>query len=244
VASAKRLGIGPEQIPRHVAIIMDGNGRWATKRGLPRFEGHREGGKTVEKIVKHSLELGIEVLTLYSFSMQNWKRPREEVDFLMHLYADYLTNIRPMLMDNNVRLVHLGVKRQLPDMVIRALDETIGLTAGNTGMVLALALNYGARTEIVEAVRKIASECAAGKIAVEQIDEDCISSHLDTAGLPDPDLVIRTSNELRISNFLLWQVSYAEFYVTPTFWPDFDEGEMDKAVLAYAGRNRRFGDVK
>jgi undecaprenyl diphosphate synthase len=243
-ASAERLGIGPEQMPRHVAIIMDGNGRWAIKRGLPRFEGHREGGKTVEKIVKHSLELGIEVLTLYSFSMQNWKRPREEVDFLMHLYANYLTNIRPMLMDNNVRLVHLGVKRQLPEMVTKALDETMNLTAGNTGMVLALALNYGARTEIVEAVRKITGECAAGKIAIEQIDENCVSSHLDTAGLPDPDLVIRTSNELRISNFLLWQVSYAEFYVTPTLWPDFDEKEMDKAVMAYAGRNRRFGDVK
>lgn len=222
---------------------MDGNGRWATRRGLPRFEGHRQGGKTVEKIVTYSLELGLECLTIYSFSMQNWKRPKEEVDFLMWLYTEYLIRIRPMLMDNNVRLVHLGVKDKLPESVVKALDDTVELTSKNDGLVLALALNYGARTEIVEAVKKIAQQYKQGKVGLENIDEKYFSDNLDTAGLPDPDLVIRTSNELRISNFLLWQISYSEFYVTETLWPDFDEKAMDQAVLAFAGRSRRFGDV-
>ena len=241
--AAIRLGIEPQQIPRHIAIIMDGNGRWATKRDLPRFEGHRQGGKTVERIVQYCLELGVECLTLYSFSLQNWKRPKEEVDFLMYLYSEYLVKIRPTLMKNNVRLVHLGLASQLPEKVQTALSETIAITAANTGMVLALALNYGSRTEIVEAVKKIAKECTAGTLNPEDIDEECVNAHLDTAGLPDPDLVIRTSSELRISNFLLWQISYSEFYVTETLWPDFDKADIDKAVAAYAGRSRRFGDV-
>ena len=242
-AAAGRFGIEPQQMPRHIAIIMDGNGRWATKRDLPRFEGHRQGGKTVERIVQYCLDLGVECLTLYSFSLQNWKRPKEEIDFLMYLYAQYLVKIRPMLMDNNVRLVHLGLASQLPESVKKALSETVAMTAENTGMVLALALNYGSRTEIVEAVKKIAQECKAGKLNPEDIDEECVSGHLDTAGLPDPDLVIRTSSELRISNFLLWQISYSEFYVTETLWPDFDKADIDNAVLVYAGRSRRFGDV-
>jgi undecaprenyl diphosphate synthase len=242
-AASVRFGIEPQQIPRHIAIIMDGNGRWATKRGLPRFEGHRQGGKTVERIVQYCLELGVECLTLYSFSLQNWRRPKEEVDFLMWLYAQYLVKIRPMLMDNNVRLVHLGLASQLPESVQTALSETVSMTAANTGMVLALALNYGSRTEIVEAVKKIVKKCTDGQLAVEDIDEQCITAHLDTAGLPDPDLVIRTSSELRISNFLLWQISYSEFYVTETLWPDFDKADIDKAVKAFAGRSRRFGDV-
>jgi undecaprenyl diphosphate synthase len=241
--AAARFGIEPQQIPRHIAIIMDGNGRWATKRDLPRFEGHRQGGKTVERIVQYCLDLGVECLTLYSFSMQNWKRPKEEVDFLMWLYAQYLVKIRPMLMDNNVRLVHLGLASQLPESVQMALSETIAMTAANTGMVLALALNYGSRTEIVEAIKKIAKKCTTGTLVPEDIDEQCVNAHLDTAGLPDPDLVIRTSSELRISNFLLWQISYSEFYVTETLWPDFDKADIDKAVASYAGRSRRFGDV-
>ena len=230
-------------MPRHIAIIMDGNGRWATKRSLPRFEGHRQGGKTVERIVQYCLELGVECLTLYSFSLQNWKRPKEEVDFLMYLYSQYLVKIRPMLMDNNVRLVHLGLASQLPESVQTALSETVAMTAANTGMVLALALNYGSRTEIVEAVKKIAQEYKRGTLNLDGINEECVNVHLDTAGLPDPDLVIRTSSELRISNFLLWQISYAEFHVTDTLWPDFDKADMDKAIIAYAGRNRRFGDI-
>ena len=242
-AAAIRLGLEPQQMPRHIAIIMDGNGRWATQRGLPRFEGHRQGGKTVERIVQHCLEQGMECLTLYSFSLQNWKRPKEEVDFLMHLYAQYLINIRPMLMKNNVRLVHLGIAGQLPESVQVELAATAEMTAANTGMVLAIALNYGSRTEIVEAVKKIAQECRAGTLNPADIDEECVSTHLDTAGLPDPDLLIRTSNELRISNFLLWQISYSEFYVTATLWPDFDKADIDKAIIAYAGRSRRFGDI-
>ena len=235
--------IDTSRLPGHIAIIMDGNGRWATQRDMPRFEGHRQGGKTVERIVQYCLELGVECLTLYSFSLQNWKRPKEEVDFLMYLYAQYLVKIRPMLMDNNVRLAHLGLASQLPESVQTALSETVAITAANTGMVLALALNYGSRTEIVEAVKKIAKKCKAGELAPDDIDEQCVAAHLDTAGLPDPDLVIRTSSELRISNFLLWQISYSEFYVTETLWPDFDKADIDKAVAAYAGRSRRFGDV-
>jgi undecaprenyl diphosphate synthase len=242
-AAAIRLGLEPEQMPRHIAIIMDGNGRWATKRGLPRFEGHRQGGKTVERIVQYCLDQGMECLTLYSFSLQNWKRPKEEVDFLMYLYSQYLVKIRPMLMENNVRLAHLGIAGQLPESVQVALAETVAMTAKNTGMVLAIALNYGSRTEIVEAVKKIGQECKAGTLNPADIDEECVSGHLDTAGLPDPDLLIRTSNELRISNFLLWQISYSEFYVTETLWPDFDKADVDKAIIAYASRSRRFGDV-
>jgi undecaprenyl diphosphate synthase len=242
-AAANRLGILPEQMPRHIAIIMDGNGRWALNRGLERFEGHRQGGKTVERIVQYCVELGIECLTLYSFSLQNWKRPKEEVDFLMYLYSQYLVKIRPNLMDNNVRLVHLGIAEQLPDTVRKELRTTVEMTAANNGMILAIALNYGSRTEIVEAVKKIAQACKDGKLNPADIDEQCVSDNLNTAGLPDPDLLIRTSNELRISNFLLWQISYAEFYVTQTLWPDFDNSDMDKAIIAYAGRNRRFGDI-
>jgi undecaprenyl diphosphate synthase len=242
-AAAARLGLEPQQMPLHIAIIMDGNGRWATQRGLPRFEGHRQGGKTVERIVQYCLELGTECLTLYSFSLQNWKRPKEEVDFLMYLYSQYLVKIRPMLMENNVKLVHLGIAEQLPESVQVELTQTVKMTAANTGMVLAIALNYGSRTEIVKAIKEIAHQCKAGKLSPDDINEECISAHLDTAGLSDPDLLIRTSNELRISNFLLWQISYTEFYVTDTLWPDFDKADMDKAIIAYAGRSRRFGDI-
>jgi undecaprenyl diphosphate synthase len=242
-SAASRLGIQPQQMPRHIAIIMDGNGRWAVNRGLERFEGHRQGGKTVERIVQYCVELGIECLTLYSFSLQNWKRPKEEVDFLMYLYSQYLVKIRPNLMDNNVRLVHLGLANQLPDSVRNELRTTVEMTASNTGMILALALNYGSRTEMVEAIKKIGQACKDGNLDPANIDEQCVSDNLDTAGLPDPDLLIRTSNELRISNFLLWQISYAEFYVTQTLWPDFDKADMDQAIIAYAGRNRRFGDI-
>lgn len=241
--AAQRLGISPTQMPRHIAIIMDGNGRWATRQNLPRLRGHEQGAKTVVDIAKHCVRLGIEYLTLYSFSMQNWKRPAEEVDFLMHLYAAYLEGIRPSLMENNVRLLHVGRKDPLPDPVIKALEETTEVTGSNTGMVLGLALNYGARSEIVDAVRKIAADYKDGTITLENIDQECISDHLYTAGWRDPDLLIRTSGELRISNFLLWQISYTEFYVTQTLWPDFSKADVDDAIKAYAHRSRRFGDV-
>jgi undecaprenyl diphosphate synthase len=242
--TARRLGISPQAVPRHIAIIMDGNGRWATERGLPRFRGHEQGGKTVETIAQYCVDIGLEVLSIYSFSMQNWKRPKEEVDFLMYLYTSYLEGIRPTLLKNNVRLVHLGTKENLPKNVIDALQETIRQTAGNTGMVLCLALNYGGREEITQAVRTIVHKCRQGTLAPQEITETCISEHLYSAGCPDPDLVIRTSGEMRISNFLLWQISYAEFYVTDTYWPDFTSEDMDKAILAYAARSRRFGDIK
>ena len=242
--TAQRLGIRPEGMPRHVAIIMDGNGRWARNKGLPRHEGHSQGGKTVEKIAMYCIEIGIECLTLYSFSMQNWKRPAEEVEFLMYLYSRYLEEIRPRLMENNVRLVHLGRTERLPQNVTTALQETMQITGANTGMTLGLALNYDARTEITDAVVKIAGLCKDGQLSIEDIDQDLVSNYLYTAHLPDPDLLIRTSGELRISNFLLWQISYAEFYVTETLWPDFTAEDMDLAIRAYSQRARRFGDIK
>lgn len=242
--TARSLNIAPEQMPRHIAIIMDGNGRWAVQQGLPRYEGHREGGKTVERIVQDCVNMGIECLTLYSFSMENWKRPESEVAFLMYLYTEYLLNIRPMLMRNNVRLVHLGREERLPANLIEALHGTVELTRSNTGMVLAIALNYSSRCEITDAVRSIAARCMDGSLGLDDIDEKLVSQSLYTAGLPDPDLLIRTSNELRISNFLLWQISYSEFYVSEKMWPAMQEEDLRKAILVFAGRQRRFGDVK
>ena len=242
--SAARLGVTVEQMPRHIAIIMDGNGRWAKKKGLPRVEGHRRGGKTVEKIAQHCVEIGIESLTLYSFSMENWKRPREEVDALMYLYTRYLVAIRDMLTRNDVKLAHLGRLTQLPSELKTELAKTVEMTTDNTGMILALALNYGGRTEIADAARQIAQEYKNGELTLEDIDEQCISRHLYNPTLAEPDLLIRTANEMRVSNFLLWQISYSEIYVTETLWPDFKEADLDKAILNYAGRTRRFGTVE
>lgn len=242
--TAKRLGLTIKQMPRHIAIIMDGNGRWAQKKNLPRVEGHRQGAKTVEKMAQLCVDLGIESLTLYSFSIENWKRPKTEVNSLMYLYTQYLARIRPTLMKNNVRLIHLGRLAQLPSAVKKELAETIKLTTANTGMALALALNYGGRVEIIDAVKKIAQKCKKGQLSIEDIDEQCISRHLYTAGLAEPDLLIRTANEMRVSNFLLWQISYSEFYVTKTLWPDFKKSDLEEAILAYAKRDRRFGDIK
>ncbi len=242
--TAERLGVKLEQMPRHIAIIMDGNGRWAKTKGLPRVEGHREGGKTVETIALRCVDFGIESLTLYSFSIENWKRPQYEINALMHLYTQYLVGIRDILQRNNVKLVHLGRMDGLPNSVLDELNTTMELTSANAGMILALALNYGGRAEIVDAAKKIAQEYKSGKLSLENIDENCISRHLYTAGLAEPDLLIRTANEMRISNFLLWQISYSEFYVTKTFWPDFTKTSLEKAVLAYARRTRRFGTIK
>ncbi len=244
IATGKRLGIDPASIPRHIAVIMDGNGRWATERGLPRFHGHEKGGQVVESMALHCVACGIEYLTLYSFSMQNWKRPKEEVEFLMYLYALYLENIRPLLMDNNVQLKHVGRRDPLPEHVLETLDETIRLTSTNTGMVLGLALNYASRTEIVDAAKALARDVKDGKLAVEDIDEQGFSDRLYTAGWPDPDLLVRTSGEMRISNYLLWQISYAEFIVTDLYWPELENKHVDDALIQYAGRQRRFGDVK
>jgi undecaprenyl diphosphate synthase len=242
--TASRLGLSPEQIPRHIAIIMDGNGRWAQKKGLHRFEGHRQGAKTVEKIAQYCVDFGIESLTLYSFSIENWRRPKAEVSSLMHLYTRYLVEIRPTLMKNNVKLIHLGQLGGLPPAVQKELTQTMGMTVGNTGMILALALNYGSRAEIADAATKIAQEYKSGELHLKDIDEKCVSRHLYTAGLAEPDLLIRTANEMRVSNFLLWQISYSEFYVTKTLWPDFKKVSLEKAIMAYAKRDRRFGTIK
>ncbi len=237
------LGIPLDRFPRSVAIIMDGNGRWAKARNLPRAAGHEVGAQNVRRIVTEGTRLGLEALTLYSFSLDNWKRPKDEVGTLMHLYEEYLVRERSTLMENNVRLRHLGRRQELPEGVLRELDESLRVSADNTGMTLCLALNYGARAEIVDAVRDIVGRAARGELAPDQVDDALITDSLDTAGIPDPDMLIRTAGEMRISDFLLWQISYAELYVTDTHWPDFTEAEFHKAIRTYANRHRRFGGL-
>ncbi len=243
-AARAKLGVEAERLPRHVAIIMDGNGRWARKRGLPRPAGHVAGAKVVRRIVQEAADLGLEALTLYSFSTENWYRPAEEVSALMRLYAEYLRRERETIMGNNLRFRHLGVRDGLPEEVLAELDATIEAAAENTGMSLNLALNYSGRTEMTEAVRDIARRAIAGDIEPRDIREQTLSDAMDTAGLPDPDLLIRTAGEMRISNFLLWQISYAELYVTDVFWPEFDEEQLRLALRDYAHRKRRFGRVE
>lgn len=243
IKTAERLGVASEKMPRHVAIIMDGNGRWAQRQGLPRVEGHKQGGKVVEKIALASVDLGFEALTIYSFSTENWKRPKEEIGALMELYRHYLIGIRPMLEKNHVKLIHIGRREGLPGFVLDSLDETMEITKDNDGMVLSLALNYSGRAEMEDAVREIGKKCKSGEIDPVKIDENTINEHLYTSQLSDPDLLIRTANELRISNFLLWQIAYSEFYVTDICWPDFNKEQLEKAVLAYATRNRQFGAI-
>ena len=238
-----RLGLDPERRPRHVAIIMDGNGRWAQARGLPRVFGHREGIRSVRAIVEEGCRLGLEQLTLYCLSVENWKRPPRELTFLMKLLRHFLVVERAELMDQNVRLAMIGRREGLPPYVLAQLDRTAEQTAGNTGMTLCLAVNYGGRTEIADAARRIAREVAAGTLDPEAIDEDAFAARLDTAGMPDPDLLIRTSGEMRLSNYLLWQVSYAELWVTDVLWPDFRAEDLHAAILSFAGRNRKFGGL-
>jgi len=242
-AARAALGVDPRRLPRHVAIIMDGNGRWARARGLPRPAGHAEGAKVVRQIVRESAMLRLEALTLYSFSTENWRRPAEEVSALMRLYAEYLRRERHTVLENNLRFRHLGVRDGLPEEVRAELDAMLQAARGNTGMWLNLALNYSGRVEMTRAVRTIARRAAAGAVAPDDIDERVVGEALDTAGLPDPDLLIRTAGEMRISNFLLWQISYAEMYVTDVFWPEFDKEQYYKALRDYAGRRRRFGRV-
>lgn len=242
--TAERLGLDSKDMPRRIAVIMDGNGRWAQERGLRRLEGHSMGGRVVERIVLDCVALGIESLILYSFSIENWKRPKAEIDGLMYLYTQYLIGIRAMMMKNRVKLIHLGRAHDLPAELKQELLTSIEMTAENTGLVLGLALNYGGRSEIIDAAKAIAAEYKDGRICLDDIDEQCIASHLYTADFDDPDLLIRTANEKRISNFLLWQISYSEFYVTETYWPDFKKVDLEKAITDYASRVRRFGDIK
>ena len=237
------LGLSREQLPRHIAIIMDGNGRWAAERDLPRLEGHAEGAKVVRSIVTQCARLGLQALTLYSFSSENWKRPRDEIEFLMELYAHYLVAEREEILENNITFLQVGRRRGLPDNVLKELDLTTELSKGNTGLKLCLALNYGSRGEIVDAVRRIAEAVKAGEVKADEIDEQLVSSSLYTAGIIDPDLLIRTAGEFRVSNFLLWQLSYAELYVEDVCWPDFSIEHLHKAILTYAHSSRRFGGL-
>jgi len=237
------LGLSLEQLPRHIAIIMDGNGRWAKQRGWHRIRGHQQGAQAVRAIVTHCARLGIQALTLYSFSTENWKRPHDEVDALMQLYAKYLADERDTIMDNDVRFHHLGRRKGLPAFVLEEMDRTIEMSLPNRGLHLCLALNYGGRDEIVDAVRAISSRVKEGVLEPADIDEQAVSNSLYTAGLPDPDLLIRTASEHRISNFLLWQISYAEIHVCATYWPDFGVDDLNAAIRDFATRQRRFGNI-
>ena len=230
-------------VPRHVAIIMDGNGRWAQRQGLPRIEGHRRGVATVRRITEHAARLGVEQLTLYCLSSENWRRPQTELSFLMHLLEQYMIEERSLLMRQRIRLAMIGRRDGIPDETLQALDRTVELCSANDGMRLCLAINYGARGEIADAARSLAHDAAAGRIDPATIDEASFADRLDTAGMPDPDLLIRTAGEMRISNFLLWQISYAEIWVTPVAWPEFEERHLDEALASFATRDRRFGGL-
>ena len=240
---ATAAAVVASRLPRHVAIIMDGNGRWAVRRGLPRIEGHRRGVISVRRITEHAARLGLEQLTLYCLSSENWRRPAHELDLLMQLLEHYLVEERALLMRERIRLSMIGRREGLPASTLEELDRTVALTAGNDAMHLCLAINYGSRAEIVDAARRLAAEVRAGRLEPEAIDEELFASRLDTAGMPDPDLLIRTAGEMRISNFLLWQISYAELWVTDVAWPDFMERHLDEAFAAFAARERRFGGL-
>lgn len=231
------------RIPQHISCIMDGNGRWATARGLNRGEGHKAGIVSLREIITACVRLGVDVLSAYAFSTENWKRPAQEVNLLMHLFAKTFVEELPLLERENVRVVFLGDISALPKKTREVFERGLESCSSHTGMVLALAVNYGARAEITRAVRELAVEAAEGRIDPSSIDDDMVASRLYTAGLPDPELVIRTSGEMRLSNYLLWQVAYSEFYLTDTLWPDFDKWGLVQAILSYQHRDRRFGGL-
>jgi undecaprenyl diphosphate synthase len=233
-----------ERRPRHIAIIMDGNGRWAQRKNLPRVEGHRRGVASVRRTVEECARLNIEQLTLYCLSSENWKRPREELDFLMHLLEQYMIEERRTITDQNIRVRIIGRTEGIPDRVLREMNKTIELSQPNTGTCLCLAINYGGRAEMLDAVRKIARDVRDGAVDPDQLTEDSISQYLYTRGMPDPDLLIRTAGEMRISNFLLWQISYAELWITERCWPEFDTTDLHQAIRDFAARDRRFGGLQ
>lgn len=232
-----------DNLPKHVAIIMDGNGRWAKKRGLPRAAGHKEGMKTIKKIVSKAVELKIETLTLYAFSTENWKRPKPEVEYIMKLPSQFINTYLPELIENNVQVQIIGDMSKLPSHTQDAIQESIHKTASNNGLILNFALNYGSRTEIVDAVKKIAEDVKEDRLQIDEITEEIIDQRLYTHHLKDPDLLIRTSGEIRLSNFLLWQNAYTELYFTDVLWPDFDEMEFEKSLLDFQNRKRRYGGI-
>jgi undecaprenyl diphosphate synthase len=241
--AAESLGIPQEHLPRHVAIIMDGNGRWARTRGLARIRGHQQGAEAVRDTTRACAELHLDQLTLYAFSAENWKRPKAEISLLMRLLTRYLVGERQELMDNDIRLTAIGEIERLPDGPRKELEKSIETTSRNRGMLLCLALSYGGRQDIVNAARRLAEQVKAGILDPARIDEPLFDSMLSTSGMPAPDLLIRTAGEMRVSNFLLWQMSYAEIYVTPVFWPDFRRENLFDAFRDFARRTRRFGGV-
>jgi len=244
--SSSAAHLSPEaraSLPQHVAVIMDGNGRWAKQRGLPRIEGHRQGAESARAVIRNAGELGIKYLTLYAFSAENWNRPKEEVDALMKYLIHYLKTETPELNKSNVRLEVIGQIWRLPENVQEHLKKSIATLSKNNGLTLVMALSYGSRIEIVDAVRRLAEKVKSGQIEPADITEKVISDHLWTRNIPDPDLLIRTSGEMRVSNFLLWQISYAELVITPTLWPDFRKPQLFAALEEYARRHRRFGGV-
>ncbi|MCH2145590.1 MAG: isoprenyl transferase [Phycisphaerales bacterium] len=242
-SSIKRPTAPPESWPKHVAMIMDGNGRWAAERDQPRIFGHQQGANTVRMAVEHCRALGIEALTLYSFSSENWKRPQAEIDALMQLCTEHLVNERASMVKNGIRLRWIGRESPLPPSVVKELRKTEEATSGCEDMQLVLAINYGSRDEIVDAARSLATDVAEGRVRPEEIDPDLLESRLYTAGLPDPDLLIRTAGERRLSNYLLWQISYAELHVTDLCWPDFDLDALNDAIDDFASRKRRYGGI-
>ena len=231
------------KLPQHIAVIMDGNGRWAQRRHLPRIAGHRAGVQSARAIIETCARLHIPALTLYAFSMENWRRPKAEIDFLMRLLREYLRKELPVIHRNNIRFMVIGRPDQLPEAVRADVDRAMQQTAGNSGMQLAVALNYGGRAELVDAFNRILDRVRNNGLATARVDEEMISQHLYTAGLPDPDLLIRTSGEMRVSNFLLWQIAYAEIYVTETLWPDFTRAQLFEALLDFQKRERRYGGL-
>lgn len=231
-------------IPEHVAVIMDGNGRWAKKRGVPRAIGHKEGCVTLENMVKAASEMGIRYFTVYGFSTENWKRSEEEVGALMQLIRYYMVRLLKIASENNVKVKMIGDKYRFAKDIIEGIDRLVEGTKDNTGLIFVIAINYGGRDEIVRAARKLVSDFRNSDLDVNQINEEAFASCLDTWGIPDPDLLVRTSGELRLSNYLLWQLAYTELYVTDCLWPDFNKEELEKAVIAYNSRERRFGGRK
>jgi undecaprenyl diphosphate synthase len=242
-SAAELLGVPIEARPKHIAIIMDGNGRWAQRQGLPRIEGHRRGVASVRRTTEECARLDVAQLTLYCLSSENWKRPQRELEFLMHLLEQYMIEERSTIMEQNIRVSVIGRRDDIPEAVQREMQKTIDLSAANAGMQLCLAINYGSRLEVVDAIRKIAEAVKAGQLDPAQIDETTVSRHLYTAGMPDPDLLIRTAGEMRVSNFLLWQISYAEIWVTEHCWPEFRESDLHDAIRDFAARDRRFGGL-
>ena len=240
---ARSVGLDPAKLPRHVAVIMDGNGRWARAQGKERVEGHARGAKSVDEVTEECCRLGIVQLTLYCLSSENWKRPKAELDFLMALLQQYLLAERPKILAQNIRFTVIGRRAGLPEDVLAEIAENERLTQDNAGLTLCLAINYGSRAEIVDAVRLIADRVKEGDLEPPAITEETISAALYTAGMPDPDLLIRTAGEMRVSNYLLWQISYAELWVTPKFWPEFGATLLHDALRDYAARERRFGGL-